>query len=319
MNRSNPYFEQVQLLVRILPVIATEECFALKGGTAINLFYRDMPRLSVDIDLVYTPIKAREDSLREITDGMSRMGRLISERIPRAKVHYIRLGRTDAVVKLVVRLDRSVVKIELSPVLRGTVYPSSLRRICPSAEAAFGFAEVPVVSFEDLFAGKIVAALDRQHPRDLFDVKLLLENEGITARLKEAFLVYLISHDRRFLEVLNPTLIDIRETFVVDFERMTVDPVDVADLERTRLTLIDSIATMLTPQDKAFVVAFKEGDPDWNHFGPEHIRDLPAIKWKRYNLGLMDTPKRNAMIQSLKHFFAIRLTGGPEDKATGTR
>lgn len=47
------YRRQVQLLVRVLPLVDTEKCFALKGGTAINLFYRALPRLSVDIDLLY--------------------------------------------------------------------------------------------------------------------------------------------------------------------------------------------------------------------------------------------------------------------------
>ena len=51
------YRRQVQLLIRVLPSIAEEACFALKGGTAINLFVRDMPRLSVDIDLTYLPVR----------------------------------------------------------------------------------------------------------------------------------------------------------------------------------------------------------------------------------------------------------------------
>ena len=180
--------------------------------------------------------------------------------MPGAQVQYVRLGQTDFVLKLVIRLNRAVVKVELSPVLRGTVYASALRRISPSAEMRFGFAEIPVVAFEDLFAGKIVAALDRQHPRDLFDVKLLLENEGITTRLKEAFLIYLMSHDRRFLEILNPTLLNIQQIFETDFRRMTVEPVDVVELERARGTLIESINKMLTPQDKDFLVAFKRSE-----------------------------------------------------------
>ena len=73
----------------------------------------------------------------------------------------------------------ATIKIEVSPVLRGTVYAESTLRIVPAAEAMFGFAEVRSLSFEDLYAGKIVAALDRRHPRGLFDITLLLENEGI--------------------------------------------------------------------------------------------------------------------------------------------
>ena len=64
------YLNQTRLLLRVLSDIAAEEVFALKGGTAINLFYRDMPRLSVDIDLVYLPVRERDASLRDIGQDM---------------------------------------------------------------------------------------------------------------------------------------------------------------------------------------------------------------------------------------------------------
>ena len=305
MDRQNPYSEQVEFLVRVLPIVAEEECFALKGGTAINLFYRDMPRLSVDIDLVYTPIKSRDESLSEISAALSDMGNAITERLGNAKVQYSRMGRTDIVIKLLVQSERTVIKIELSPVLRGTAHPSAVRRIQPAAEDRFGFVEMSVVSFEDLFAGKIVAALDRQHPRDLFDVKLLLENEGITPRLKEAFLVYLLSHNRRFLEILNPSLLDIRESFETDFSGMTTVPVELVDLEKARVKLVEQINGSLTREDREFLIAFKEGDPNWDHLSVSHTRDLPAVKWKLHNLEQMSADTRIAMVDNLKSFFNV--------------
>ena len=305
MDRQNPYSEQVEFLVRVLPIVAEEECFALKGGTAINLFYRDMPRLSVDIDLVYTPIKSRDESLSEISAALSDMGNAITERLGNAKVQYSRMGRSDIIIKLLVQTERAVIKIELSPVLRGTVYPSAVRRIQPAAEDRFGFVEMSVVSFEDLFAGKIVAALDRQHPRDLFDVKLLLENEGITPRLKEAFLVYLLSHNRRFLEILNPSLLDIRESFETDFSGMTTAPIELVDLEKARAELVDQINGSLTHEDREFLIQFKEGDPNWDHLSVSHIRDLPAVRWKLHNLNQMDVDERTAMVDDLKSFFDL--------------
>ena len=60
------YVAQVRLLLSVLPDIAREPVFALKGGTAINLFYRDMPRLSVDIDLTYLPVADRQSSLEDM-------------------------------------------------------------------------------------------------------------------------------------------------------------------------------------------------------------------------------------------------------------
>ena len=141
MDRQNPHSEQVELLVRVLPIVAAAECFALKGGTAINLFYRDTPRLSVDIDLVYTPIKTRDESLSEISTAMADIGNAITRRLGSVKVQYSRMGRTDVIIKLLVQSERAVVKIELSPVLRGTVYPSAVRRMRPAAEERFGFVD----------------------------------------------------------------------------------------------------------------------------------------------------------------------------------
>lgn len=69
----NEYTAQVDLLVRAIPIVAEEEQFALKGGTAINLFYRNLPRLSVDIDLVYVPLDERQTALANIDVAMDRM------------------------------------------------------------------------------------------------------------------------------------------------------------------------------------------------------------------------------------------------------
>ena len=193
----------------------------------------------------------------------------------------------------------------MSPVLRGTVHKPKILRIGSKVEETFGFAEVPVVSFEDLYAGKIIAALDRQHPRDLFDVKLLLDNVGISPTLKDAFIVYLISHNRRVLEVLNPSLLDIRKIFETDFQGMTVEPIDIIKLTQTRNDLIEIINRSLTLEDKKFLIQFKEGKPNWNRFGLSHIKNLPAVKWKLHNLDQMIHSERIVMINRLREFFQI--------------
>ena len=82
------------------------------------------------------------------------MANAITERLPKAKVQYSGMGRTDLIIKLLVQVNRSVVKIELSPVLRGTVYPPEVCRMRAAAEDRFGFVEMSVVSFEDLFGGR---------------------------------------------------------------------------------------------------------------------------------------------------------------------
>lgn len=67
------YRQQVALLLRVLPFVEEERAFALKGGTAINLFVRDMPRLSVDIDLTWLPVEDRATSLAAINAAMLRI------------------------------------------------------------------------------------------------------------------------------------------------------------------------------------------------------------------------------------------------------
>ena len=278
---SEAFEPQVALLVRVLPYVATETCFALKGGTAINLFVRDLPRLSVDIDLVYLPIEDRETSLIGIRSALSR----IAERIRKAIPDGVVTDSANAGGTLVlVRQRNAQIKIEVTPVLRGTVYPTELKTVRPIVEEQFGFAEIQVVSFADLYAGKLVAALDRQHPRDLFDVQHLLANEGIDDALYQAFLAYILSHNRPTHELLQPRLKDIRRTFETEFVGMTVRETSLEMLLATREQLVAEIRSRLDETSKVFLRSFHTLTPDWNLIRSPTLRHLPAIRWKLMNL-----------------------------------
>ena len=173
--------------MRLLPIVAHETCFALKGGTAINLFIRNLPRLSVDIDLMYLPMHDRPKALAEIDAAMKRIETTALAELPGARVSQNVSEGT--ILRLLVMADGTQVKIEVSPVLRGVVNEPTVLPVTEAVEETFGYAETMVVSFEDLYAGKLVAALDRQHPRDLFDVRELLAKEGLTDALRETFIV----------------------------------------------------------------------------------------------------------------------------------
>ena len=203
MDRNSIYYKQVQLLIQVLPFVAKQKCFALKGGTAINLFVRNFPRLSVDIDLVYLPMKSRDDALQEIYDGLDAISADLKIAFKDVELTEAYRSKRDA-LRLIVARNGVQIKVELSPVLRGTVYEPKLMEVCAAVEDEFGYVEMPVVDLADLYAGKICAALDRQHPRDLFDVKWLLENEGLTDEIRKALLVYLSSHNRPMAELLSP-------------------------------------------------------------------------------------------------------------------
>ena len=301
MDANSPFFEQVRLLVSLLPHVARQRCFALKGGTALNLFVRDLPRLSVDIDLAYVPVEDRETSLAAIDRALKAIGADIERTIPRAAVRGSVLSGTAAWFKLLVEREGVSVKIEVTPVLRGSVYPPDLRELVPRAQALFGYAQVQLLSFEDVYAGKLCAALDRQHPRDLFDVRLLLSAEGITVRVKDAFLVYLLSHPRSMADLLVPTRKDIAAVYEGEFAGMAIDPVPLEALYAAREELLLTIQRMLTEEDRQFLLAVKRGDADWRGFAIPDAQRLPAIQWKLHNLSLMEPTKRLKALAALEH------------------
>jgi predicted nucleotidyltransferase component of viral defense system len=294
------YRQQVALLIRVIPFVAKEDVFALKGGTAINLFVRDMPRLSVDIDLTYLPVEDRAASLAAIDGAMLRIKDRIEEGMPGAKVTASRSVDEKIVTKLIVRHQGAQIKIEVTPVLRGTVYDPVLTGVVPTVEDTFGFAEIQVVSFADLYAGKIVAALDRQRPRDLFDVRDLLANEGVDDALRRAFLVYLASHNRPMAEVLAPTRKPLHEEFERGFAGMTQQPLNLAELEAAREAIIATMVTEMPEDHRRFLIGFKRGEPDWNLLGLPEAQNLPAILWKLRNLDRLAADKRRALADAVE-------------------
>ena len=306
MPIADGYRKQVELLIRTIPFVAAETEFALKGGTAINLFLRDMPRLSVDIDLTYVPVTERATSLAAIDAGMKRIGDAITKGIIAAQVNASRPGDENYTTKLIVRADDAQIKIEVTPVLRGCVYEPIMKRVSPRVEDQFGFAEMPVLNFADLYAGKIMAALDRQHPRDLFDVRDLLANEGIDDMLRKAFVVYLLSHNRPMAEVLAPQRRDISVEYRRGFEGMVERPVSLDELLKVREDLIAEIVGKMPEQHKQFLVSVKKGEPDWSLLDLPDAKDLPAVRWKLENLAKLSAEKRSKLLGNLNAALGIK-------------
>jgi hypothetical protein len=198
-----------------------------------------------------------------------------------------------------VRADNAQIKIEVTPVLRGCVYEPAVRAVSARVEAEFGFAEMPIVSFADLYAGKIVAALDRQHPRDLFDIRDLLAHEGIDEKLRKAFVVYVISHDRPMAEVLAPTRHDISLEYKRGFEGMVDERVSLDDLLKAREDLIREIVGNMPEQHRRFLLSVKRGEPDWSLLNLPGVENLPAVRWKLENLARLGADRRAKLLKGL--------------------
>lgn len=304
MDRQSKYYRQVQLLLQVIPFVAQHPCFALKGGTAINLFVRDFPRLSVDIDLVFLPMTERTEALNTIRENLRMLADAIRKGIRGTDVIESFQDKEDA-LRLTVGKDGIQIKVELSPVLRGTVYEPQIMAVSEAVEDEFGFAEMKVVAFADLYAGKICAALDRQHPRDLFDVKWLLENEGLTDELRKALLVYMISHNRPIAELLRPQFKDISGLYKGEFVNMAEKNLTQKELEDARQKLIEVINASLTDQERQFLMSFKSRLPQWELLELEGIEQLPAVRWKMRNLEKMSDEKHTEAYRKLKQVLEL--------------
>lgn len=303
MDRSSIYYKQVQLLMQVLPFVAKQKCFALKGGTAINLFVREFPRLSVDIDLVYLPMKGRDEALQEIREALDAISADLKTAFKDAELTEAYKSKRDS-LRLIVARNGVQIKVELSPVLRGTVYEPQLMEVCEAVEDEFGYVEMPVVALADLYAGKMCAALDRQHPRDLFDIKWLLENEGLTEEIRKAFLVYLSSHNRPMAELLRPQYKDISAIYAGEFASMAEADVPLEELVAVRERLVELIHQGLTDNEKDFLLSFKSREPDWTLLDLEGVSELPAIKWKQINLAKMPEKKHKLALDKLADILA---------------
>jgi len=287
------YKSQVSLLLSVLPEVAKENCFALHGGTAINLFVREMPRLSVDIDLTYVPLEDREISFENITKALNRIKQNIETVVPNAKITH-----KQAELKLQISNGKAQTKLEVNQAIRGTIAPPVKMILCKKTQVEYdAFCEIAVVPIGQLYGGKICAALDRQHPRDLFDVKYLLENEGFADKIKKGFLLGLLSSKRPVHELLFPNLLDQRSAMTNQFDGMSDEPFTYEDFETTRSLLIQTIHENLNDSDIEFLLSFENGTPDWSSYD---FKDFPAVQWKLQNLQRLKETNPNKHIEQYK-------------------
>lgn len=279
MNRA--YIDAVRLLLEVAPEIFREPVFALKGGTAINLFLHDMPRLSVDLDLVYTDHQpARDEALQHIGAALTAAATTLESRNMRCE-----RGSSAEETKLFIERNRIRVKIEVNHVFRGTVLPAVACPLCENTQDTF-FTDIklPVLHPDELYGSKLVAAMDRQHPRDLFDVMGLYARDGLSQGIVECFVSYLAGHNRPVHEVLFANQIDIARSYANEFVGMTREPLALDDLLQVRSRLFTELPSALTSSHREFLLSLVRCEPDWSLMACTHLKDMPAIQWKLANL-----------------------------------
>lgn len=304
------YVDTVRLLLTVAPEVFRSPRFALKGGTALNLFAHDMPRLSVDIDVVFTDHTLnREDALRAISADLRAAKAAISAlgfhaHLPTAK------GGED--VKLLVEGNGQQIKVEVNFVLRGTVLPFLQRPLVPKAQELFTTdITLPVLDLPELYGGKLVAAMDRQHPRDMFDVLQMLERSSWHSSIVDCFVAYLAGHNRPVHEVLFPNRLPLEPAFSNEFAGLTTDEVALAMLEQTQSRLIEELPRALTSRHREFLLSLMSAEPAWELLPFANLKHLPAPQWKLINLRKLK--KSNPVRFSAQHDeLASRFANLPE-------
>ena len=275
---NNLYKKQVALLIRIMPSVYRIKDFAVHGGTAINLFHKNMPRYSVDIDLTYIPIHEREESMKNINEHLKTLKSNIEKSIPGIKV----ISKYD-VLKLQCTLNGATVKIEVNGTKRGLIGMTEDKMLCDKAQQEFSMAcKARTVSYSQLYGGKITAALSRQHPRDLFDCRYM--EISSFDEVKEGFMLCLLGSDKPIIESLQPNSIDQTDALENQFKGMSDVEFSYSDFEKARTNLITEVNEALTEVDKDFILSFEEGMPDWDKCCAGDLSNYPSVKWKLQNI-----------------------------------
>ena len=299
------YVNAVRLLLQVLPSIFESGHLALKGGTAINLYLDDMPRLSVDIDAVFLPLGiTREEALLAINDEVSKIAHT-------SEGMGLRVHRTVAEdvneSQLFITNASTQVKVEINTVFRGTVMEPKLRALNPMSSEIFAI-DVPAMLLDpaEIYAGKVLAALDRQHPRDLFDIWRLYQRGGLSEETLAAFTVYLCGHNRPPNEILgnsNKNIDGLYRNSLVGMIRTEAPTID--ELVEVRETLRRDVITGLSEASRSFIKDFFSGAPQWDLLPFDHLSELPALQWKLHNLALFraarpeELARQNRELESL--------------------
>lgn len=305
------YRKQVALLIRIMPSVYKIKEFAVHGGTAINLFHRNLLRYSVDIDVTYIPIENRQQSLASINQKLLEVKKNIEKTIPGVVVKH----KPD-VWKLLCTLGDATVKIEVNATKRGIIGDVVELPLCEKAKNEFSMGcKARTVSFSQLYGGKITAALSRQHPRDLFDCKYM-ELQSFDD-VKNGFMLCLLGSDKPIIESLQPHDIDQTEALENQFQGMTETPFGYEDYLESRTALLSLVNGGLTITDKEFLLSFEQGEPDWNKCCAGDLSQYPSVQWKLLNIGKLkesNPVKFEQGVNKLRRYLLDSTTGKTNDR-----
>lgn len=268
------------------------KAFVLRGGTAINMFWYDLPRLSVDIDLNYIGSPHKEVMQRERETLEKQLYRLLES----LGVSVERKPDEHAGGKWRLRTANAfggyfALEIDLNYIMRIPVWGvQSLSARSPDADFSTDF---PTVSVEELFAGKIKALMDRSAARDLYDVFNLAKSPANIDQLKlrKALILFGITCELDWRKKDGSTINDITRTMIESDLTPLLrhgDEPDLARMKREVKTFLDVLMHYSSDERLFLDQFFEKGmyDPRLLFEDPEQAKALsahPAVLWKLQN------------------------------------
>ncbi len=271
--------------------------FALKGGTALNLYGLNMPRLSLDVDLVFLPeVKAEEASWLQ-GEALFQFQKLIEQRLPDAEV-MSRLDSAQNINALVVRLRRIETAVELVPTTRGHLYPLEKKNLCALGRIYWHHPlPAQLVSWAEVCAGKFMARLERQKARDLMDCDNILKLGPIDDQIRLAFLVEILGRGMPTVRMNSQNLVETiwfplspadlwtgepRPVDRVDWSsltRLVAKPMLRSELDSVQDVLRQELLVKMPAYHKDFLLMWVRGTPHWSLLDYPRLEDRPILQY----------------------------------------
>ncbi|MEO0289437.1 MAG: nucleotidyl transferase AbiEii/AbiGii toxin family protein [candidate division WOR-3 bacterium] len=294
-------YKKINLIVELLKILQIidkiDNDFLLKGGTAINLFYRDLPRLSVDIDLVFNSLVEREQAVIKNNKFFDEFEKSLWE-IMKYKITS-KNYTNNFITKIIINSKQGPIKIEPNCIVRGTLNGFEKKTLSNIVyEKTNIYVTFNCLNKKELYASKICAALDRQHPRDLYDIFIMLKEENINDIDFET-LFYILQSNRPLSEIFDPQKKDISNSYKKNLTDLMLIEVSLKDLNITMQKIIDWVQKSVFLKYYDFLLSFAEGNPDFKKLKID-ISMYPGIEWKILNIKKMKKEKIINEIKSLK-------------------
>jgi hypothetical protein len=262
-----------------------------------------LPRLSIDIDLAYIGFESRKEAFANINNALEAIRKRLIKNGIMAEIRRFE----DGIEKMFCKKDEIEIKVKPNYDRRGYIYEPEMMLISSKINEIYKVGiDMQLLAIPELYGGKFHAAVIRQHPRDLFDMRILLQNEGITSEIKKSFIENILTDKGTPYEMLAPNEQDRKEVFEKKFVGMETN-VDFSyeKHQETFRAMMNALHQSFTENDKKFLISFFSLEPKWDLVNIPNMEKLPAVKWKIINLEKMPHEALKEQVKKIEKAFEV--------------